>query len=58
MGIPKIIETSNGSEYVNKAFQQFDPNGISNKKQEFLIILKEKELWSVPKAPWKHSFKR
>lgn len=51
MGIPKIIKTDNGSVYVNKAFQQFDPNEISNIKQEFLIILKEKELWSVPKAP-------
>lgn len=40
-----------------KYFINFVPSGVLNIKQELLIILKDKELWSVPMAPWKHTSK-
>lgn len=50
MGTSNIIKMDNRYWYGYKAFQQFSPNGISNIRNAFLIILKEKELWSVPRA--------
>lgn len=35
----------------------FVPNKTLNIKQAFIVFPKEKELWTVSMAPWKHSFK-
>lgn len=51
MGIPKFIKMDNGFGYTTKHFSSFVPNAISNIKQAVLIILKDKESWSVPMAP-------
>ena len=47
-----------GLDMLVKQFSNFVPNEISNLRQVFLIILKDKELQNVPMTPWKGNLKK